>query len=74
MDENRSVAVIEAFINLYNRGLIYRSNRLVNWSCKLCTAISDIEVDTIEIKPFEKIRVPNYEREIEFGVLVEFAY
>lgn len=74
MDEQRSKAVLETFIQLYNRELIYRSNRLVNWSCKLQTAISNIEVDTIEIKPFEKIKIPGYEKEVEFGVLVEFAY
>lgn len=74
MDEKRSEAVIETFTELYNRGLIYRANRLVNWSCRLGTAISNIEVDTIEVKPFEKLRVPGYEKEVEFGVLIEFAY
>ena len=45
MDEKREVAVIEAFCRLYKKGLIYRSDRLVNWSCQLKSAISSIEVD-----------------------------
>ncbi|CAJ0637074.1 10855_t:CDS:10 [Entrophospora sp. SA101] len=43
MDETRSQAVKKAFIKLYNDGLIYRDNRLVNWCCALETVISDIE-------------------------------
>jgi len=39
-----SHAVREAFIRLHDAGLIYRSGRLVNWSCHLRSAISDIEV------------------------------
>lgn len=38
-------AVIEAFVRLHDDGTIYRSNRLVNWSCSLKSAISDIEVN-----------------------------
>lgn len=45
MDEMLSKAVIEAFVRFHEQGLIYRANRLVNWSCKLLTAISDIEVE-----------------------------
>lgn len=45
MDDQLSKAVTETFVRLYERGLIYRENRLVNWSCKMQTAISDIEVD-----------------------------
>jgi valyl-tRNA synthetase len=37
-------SVIEAFIRLHERQVIYRSTRLVNWSCALRSAISDIEV------------------------------
>ena len=39
-----SKAVREAFIRLHDQGLIYRKERLVNWSCSLKSAISDIEV------------------------------
>ncbi|MCD8307667.1 MAG: valine--tRNA ligase [Clostridia bacterium] len=45
MDEKRSKAVREVFVNLYNKGLIYRGNRIINW-CPTCqTAISDAEVE-----------------------------
>ena len=37
-------AVNEAFIRMHDMGVIYRANRLVNWSCTLNSAISDIEV------------------------------
>ena len=43
MDEKLSRAVNEAFVRMFNEGLIYRDTRLVNWCCKLRTAISDIE-------------------------------
>lgn len=39
-----SYAVQEAFIRMHEEGVIYRSKRLVNWSCTLNSAISDIEV------------------------------
>jgi valyl-tRNA synthetase len=48
MDEGFSSSVQEAFIRLYQEGLIYRGKRLVNWDPKLCTAISDLEVVNIE--------------------------
>ncbi|MFN3581273.1 MAG: valine--tRNA ligase [Pseudomonas sp.] len=45
MDEGLSEAVKEAFVTLYEHGLIYRGKRLVNWDPKLHTAISDLEVE-----------------------------
>jgi valyl-tRNA synthetase len=39
-----AVAVKEAFVRMHASGLIYRDTRLVNWDCRLLTAISDIEV------------------------------
>jgi valyl-tRNA synthetase len=48
MDEGFSDAVIEAFIRLYDQGLIYRGPRLVNWSPGLKTAVSDLEVERTE--------------------------
>ncbi|MEM0909894.1 MAG: valine--tRNA ligase [Pseudomonadota bacterium] len=44
MDENLSAAVQEVFIQLYDEGLIYRGQRLVNWDPALLTAVSDLEV------------------------------
>ena len=43
MDPKMSKAVTEAFVRLHEDGTIYRANRLVNWSCSLKSAISDIE-------------------------------
>jgi valyl-tRNA synthetase len=48
MDDGLSVAVREVFVTLYNQGLIYRARRLVNWDPKFQTAISDLEVESIE--------------------------
>ena len=45
LDDGLSAAVIEAFITLYQEGLIYRGNRLVNWCPRCQSAISDLEVD-----------------------------
>ncbi len=44
MDEGLSAAVLEVFVRLYDEGLIYRGNRLVNWDPVLHTALSDLEV------------------------------
>jgi len=48
MDEARSRAVIDTFVQLYEQGLIYRGQRLVNWDPKLQTAVSDLEVESQE--------------------------
>jgi len=50
MDEGLSRAVLEVFVSLYKDGLIYKDKRLVNWDPKLLTAISDLEVEQIEIQ------------------------
>jgi valyl-tRNA synthetase len=49
MDEGLSEAVRKVFIELWKKGLIYRAKRLVNWHPVLETAISDLEVENIEI-------------------------
>jgi valyl-tRNA synthetase len=74
MDDVRSKGVKECFYRLFQKGLIYRASRLINWSCSLRTAISNIEVEKREVKAFEKLTVPGYAKPIEFGVLIEFAY
>ncbi|MBK8082985.1 MAG: valine--tRNA ligase [Devosia sp.] len=48
MDEGLSRAVRKVFVSLYEKGLIYRAKRLVNWHPGLETAISDLEVENIE--------------------------
>jgi len=50
MDEGLSRAVAKVFVELHREGLIYRDKRLVNWDPKLLTAISDLEVQQIEVK------------------------
>ena len=50
MDEGMSRAVRKVFIDLYRAGLIYKDKRLVNWDPKLLTAISDLEVEQVEVK------------------------
>ncbi|TAL95459.1 MAG: valine--tRNA ligase [Rhodanobacter sp.] len=48
MDAGLSVAVRKVFIDWYRAGLIYRGNRLVNWDPALGTAVSDLEVNSVE--------------------------
>ena len=50
MDEGMNEAVIKVFVDLYNDGLVYRDKRLVNWDPALKTAISDLEVETTDVK------------------------
>ena len=50
MDEGLSNAVKEVFVRLYDEGLIYRGERMINWSPGLQTAISDLEVEMKEVK------------------------
>ena len=50
MDEGLSRAVVKVFVQLYREGLIYKDKRLVNWDPKLLTAISDLEVQQVEVK------------------------
>ena len=45
LDEGLSNAVLEQFINLYNKGLIYKGTRMVNWCTNCNTSVSDIEVE-----------------------------
>ncbi|MCJ2141768.1 valine--tRNA ligase [Methylobacterium sp. E-066] len=50
MDEGLSRAVLKTFVDLHRQGLIYRDKRLVNWDPKFQSAISDLEVQQIEMK------------------------
>lgn len=74
MDDKLTRAVKEVFVRLHEQGLIFRSTRLINWSCTLKSAISDIEVDKRDLPGRTLLSVPGYEQKIEFGVLVSFAY
>ncbi|XP_067129943.1 valine--tRNA ligase [Centruroides vittatus] len=74
MDPKMCKAVTEAFVRLHEIGLIYRSNKLVHWSCALRSAISDIEVDKLELSGRTLLSVPGMKEKVEFGVLISFAY
>jgi isoleucyl-tRNA synthetase len=50
LDDGLSAAVRKVFVQLYREGLIYRDQRLVNWDTKLQTAVSDLEVQQVEVK------------------------
>ena len=59
MDEGCSKAVREVFVNLYNKGLIYRGYRIINWCPRCLTALSDAEVEyTEQPGSFWHIRYP----------------
>ena len=74
LDPKMKTAVEEAFIRMHEDGTIYRSNRLVNWSCTLNSAISNLEVDKVELPGRTLMSVPGYKEKVEFGVLISFAY
>ena len=68
MDETRSKSVIKVFCDLYNKGLIYRGVRMVNWDPKALTALSDEEVIYEEEK--SKLYYLRYKIEGEDGYAV----
>lgn len=74
LDPQRSKAVAEAFVRLFDDGTIYRANRLVNWSVALNTTISNLEVENTDIPGRTLLSVPGYDQKIEFGVITSFAY
>ena len=49
LDEGLNKAVNHVFITLYNKGLIYRGDRIINWDCEAKTALSNIEVEHKEV-------------------------
>jgi len=74
MSPQHCAAVDAAFVTLFDRGLIYRGDMLVNWCCALGSAISDIEVDHVEVEGKTKLKVPGYDQAVEFGVMYDIAY
>ena len=81
MDDMCSKAVIEAFNQFHEKGLLYRDQRLGNWSCALKSAISDIEVDSLELEGRTFLNVKTHkgnpndpQGRYEFGVLTHFCY
>ena len=49
MDEGPSLAVRTAFVNLYDKGLIYRGERIINWCPRCRTALSDLETEHVDV-------------------------
>jgi len=75
LDDKLSAAVTEAFVWLFNKGRIYRSERLVNWDCAMRTAISDAEVEYLTLEKRTLIPVPGHKYErYPFGVFTLFRY
>uniref|UniRef100_A0A8C3IAT8 Valine--tRNA ligase, mitochondrial n=1 Tax=Chrysemys picta bellii TaxID=8478 RepID=A0A8C3IAT8_CHRPI len=74
MDAGFSAAVAEAFMRLHEDGLVYRDRRLVNWSCALRSAISDVEVETRQLQGRTVLPVPGCPAPVPFGVMFTFAY
>lgn len=76
LDEDRQVAVREAFVRMHNKGKVYRATRLVNWCSALKTALSDLEVEYEDLSQAKKLKVPGHDQNkfYEFGYLTEFIY
>nr|XP_036881965.1 valine--tRNA ligase, mitochondrial [Manis javanica] len=74
MDAGFSVAVTEAFVRLYKAGLLYRNRQLVNWSCALRSAISDIEVESRPLPGRMELQLPGCPTPVSFGLLVSVAF
>ncbi|KAJ1461257.1 tRNA synthetases class I-domain-containing protein [Pelagophyceae sp. CCMP2097] len=76
MDSTCAAAVTEAFAKLHENGRVYRANRLVNWSSALKSAISDLEVDHVELEGRTWRAVPGHSNQptYEFGTFTSFAY
>lgn len=73
LDEQMCRSVKEAFIRLYDKGLIYRDNGIVNWCFHLNSAISDIEVDWINVEGKKSIQFVNNQI-MTVGVLYNFSF
>mgnify|MGYP001081093118 FL=1 len=70
MDDKYSEAVLESFVRLFDKGLIYKGNRLVNWCPKLQTALSDEEVIFKEVNGklwYIKYKIDNSDSFIEIA-------
>ncbi|KYR02811.1 hypothetical protein DLAC_00277 [Tieghemostelium lacteum] len=74
LDKQRDNAVKEAFVRLFDQGLIYRSTRLVNWCPQLQSVISDIEVDHMTIEKPTQLKLKTREKTIEVGVIYNIRY
>ncbi|WVQ98646.1 valine-tRNA ligase [Kwoniella sp. CBS 9459] len=76
MNDTLSKAVIEAFCQMHEKGLLYRANRLVNWCVYLNTSLSNLEVDQKSLTGKTEMNVKGYDEKekFAFGVITSFAY
>lgn len=74
MDSKMSKAVVEAFIKLFDQGLIYRKKKFVHWSCTLQSAIADFEVEHLKLNGRKMLSIPGMNEPVEFGIIDRFAY
>ncbi|KAJ1871248.1 valine--tRNA ligase [Coemansia sp. RSA 990] len=76
LDKIMTRATYEAFVRLFDDGIIFRSDRLVNWCHHLNTSLSNVEVEDVQLAGRTLMSVPGYpaNEKFEFGVLVHFAY
>ena len=78
LDEPCSRAVVEAFVRLHDAGAVFCGRRMVQWCPQLRTAISDMEVDWVDLDGPTTLRIPAAGaegfREAEFGVIHTFLY
>lgn len=72
--KKHSWVVREVFMRLFQKQLVYRDEALVNWSCTLQSAISDIEVENVELAAPRGIRVPGYKKTVTFGLIYDIIY
>jgi valyl-tRNA synthetase len=74
LDKTREIAVIEAFNRFYDEGKIFRGTRLVNWCPYLRTALSDLEVDYLDLTEKTMVSIPGTEMKVEVGAITSFKY
>ena len=74
MEPRLNRAVNEAFVRLYEKGLVYRQEKIVNMSCALATTVADIEVESAQLEGPTWVEVPGYPQPVQFGVMVYFKY
>lgn len=74
LDERHSTFVEDTFIRLFEQGWIYRHTKWVNWCCYLQTAISDMEVDMVDVNQQSFRTLPGRSEKVKVGVMHSFAY
>lgn len=76
LDDTRSEAVKEAFVRMHEQGLVYRSNRLINWCCALNTTLSDLEVEHTDLTEPKDLPIPGHDKDkvYPFGWITDFSY